>query len=708
MQEDGVESLTASRHFLDSVIENIPDMVFVKDAETLRFLRFNRAGEKLSGWSREELIGKTNHEVLPKEHAEYFEAQDRAILAAGKPVDIAEEPLHSRHGIRFVHTKKIPVYGRDGKPLYLLGISEDITERKALERERLERIQEQAAREEIEKMNERLSFLSEASAALSHSLDLKTTLESFAKIMISRLADWCEIVLVDNDLKRLKDVVIAHADPRKAEWAALTRQAYQIDWDADYGGAHVLRTGRSLLMPVIDGEVLAGMKIDLARREAFRQLKIHSLIVVPLASHGRILGFLALSRSETRLPYDAFDLALAEDLARRASFAVENAQLFAQAREANHAKSAFLANMSHEIRTPLGALIGFADLLADADLGPQQRKYVDTILTNGRQLLGLVDEILDLSKVEMNRIEIEEIPFVVRPFLDEVTSLLAVKAAMKKLEFRVRVAPDLPQRVVTDPGRLRQILINVIGNAIKFTANGYVHVDIGMDDPGGDRAMLKIVVSDSGIGISREHREKLFQPFVQADNSTARKFGGTGLGLSLSRRLARLLGGDVILGESDPKKGSQFIINLGVGHAPESAPRYEAKPALGVPPLRTSAGRVLVVDDAADNRTLIQHYIGRMGYCVEVAETGAEAVEMALNGDYDVILMDVQMPVMDGFEAVAKLRAQGYAKPIVALTAHTMKGDRERCLESGFDDFLGKPVEREALRASLERHTVHG
>jgi PAS domain S-box-containing protein len=702
--------LEQSSKFLDSVIENIPNMIFVKDAKTLRFIRFNRAGEELLGYSRRELLGKSDYDLFPPEQANEFTRRDRLVLESGKMADIPQEPVTTRHqGVRYLHTKKLPVPGPRGEPRYLLGISEDITEIINLEQERLKLVQEQVARAEAEKTAERLRFLSEASAALSASLDLSSTLESFAKIVIRDFCDFCEIVLVEDGHLKVEDFVVAHKDSKKAEWAKKYRSQHSVSWDENYGIGQVVRTGEPEIYPRVTPEQVKTIA-NTRHREAAELMHVHSAMLVPLQYYGRVLGVMSLLRTENPLDFTPLDLSLALDLARRAAYAVENARLFRKAQEASEAKSAFLANMSHEIRTPLGAMLGFAELMTDGELAQQQQKYLSTILKNGRQLLRIVDEILDLSKVESDRISIEEIEFSFPTLIEEVLSLLEVQARDRNLEFRVRVPEHLPERLITDPTRLRQILINVIGNAIKFTSEGFVEVQISLlerlDLP--NRPVLQIKVTDTGIGIPPEHQEKLFQPFSQADKSMNRRFGGTGLGLSLSRRMARLLGGDVTLGQSETQAGSQFIITLGVqlptrpameGEAPHTAPGSETGDL--------ARGRVLIVDDAPDNRTLIQHYVARLGYEADTAETGREAVEKALSGEFDVILMDVQMPEMDGFEAVSELRTRSYRKPIVALTAHTMKGDRERCLEGGFDDFLGKPVDREQLRESLRRYAVH-
>lgn len=697
------ERLQQSQQFLDSVIENLPAMVFVKDAATLRFVRFNRAGEKLLGYSREELLGKNDYDLFSKEQADVFVARDRAVLEGCEVVDIPEEPIVTKQGMRFLHTKKIPIVDVNGKPIYLLGISEDISEMKNAELQRLTLIQEQTARAEAEKSAEQLRFLTDASAALNESLDLKLRLDAFARTVTANLGDWCEIVLVNEADRQLEDIVVSHRDPTKRALARAFRAEHRLNWDSPIGAAQAIISGEPQLYSLLTPEVL--QPTDDQRKNLMHTLGIHSTIIVPLQSFGRSIGAMTIANAETRRSYTQRDLSLGMDLAKRASFAVENSRLYRQAQEASQAKSAFLANMSHEIRTPLGAMLGFAELLGDDSLSNSQKQYLQTLLRNGQQLLRIVDEILDLSKVESDRIQIENVSVDPNELLDEVISLLRLQAQAKQIALNVKMPRALPAKIVTDPTRLRQILLNVIGNAIKFTLQGEVNISVGLHErpnlPG--KPVLEITVDDTGIGISKDQRDRLFQAFVQADNSTTRKFGGTGLGLFLSRRLARLMGGDVVLAESHPEHGSRFVITTTIQVEENNRlPTANAQPTQDK--TAPKKGRVLVVDDAADNRVLIELYITRLGYSTDVAGGGAEALELALTNEYDLIFMDVQMPGMDGFEAISRLRAQNYSGPIVALTAHTMKGDRERCLAGGFDGYLGKPINREQLRGYLEQY----
>lgn len=699
--EQRTQQLGQSERFLESVVENLPNMLFVKDAKSLRFVRLNRAGEELLGYRRETLLGRNDYDFFPQQQADSFAAADRRVLEAKVAVDIPEEVILTKSGPRFLHTKKIPILGSDGNPLYLLGISEDITVKKAIEQQR-------QAQAEAESKTHQLRFLAEASKILSESLDIKRTLRAFADLLVVEFADWCEIVLISqSDDTLAENHIVAF---RRSEDAPLADEVKKYPpklepTTAEFG--RIVATAAPAVYTQVTDELIDRLVSDPARRESIKKLKLQSIINAPIQAYGKVLGVLSVAIADNdRKSLGEIDGALVQELGKRVAFALENSRLFRKAQEANRAKSAFLANMSHEVRTPLGAMLGFADLLASENLKEEQMKYVQTVLRNGRQLLRIVDEILDLSKVESDLVAIEKIEFSLRTLISEVMALLEMQAREKNLEFKLKLSPDLPDRVISDPTRLRQILINVIGNAIKFTTEGYIEVcgECRNHPENPSSWIVEFKVTDTGIGIDASQAEKLFQPFVQADNSMTRRFGGTGLGLFVSRKLARLLGGDVLLTKSNLGRGTQFTITAAMGAAKANRPRESNDSRHSHKEIKSHA-KVLVVDDAPDNRTLIHHYLSRLGTKADLAGTGVEAINLALKGDYDLILMDVQMPEMDGLEAVRQLRAHHYQKPIVALTAHAMKGDREQCLRAGFDDYLGKPIDRDRLRQTIERYT---
>jgi signal transduction histidine kinase len=374
---------------------------------------------------------------------------------------------------------------------------------------------------------------------------------------------------------------------------------------------------------------------------------------------------------------------------------------------ANAAKSAFLANISHELRTPLGAILGYAELLQDHDTAPENhRDYADTILRNGRQLSKLVNDLLDLSKVEAGKIELETLPFRPERLFKDVIELLKIPAQKKSLSLKLSFRDAIPKDLISDPMRIKQILLNIIGNAIKFTDKGEVSIRVYFQS---EKSLLRVEVQDSGKGLSFDEQSRLFKPFSQADASITRKFGGTGLGLSLSRHLARLLGGDLQLEWSQPGVGSQFVIllpvKLGASVSFESYLANEKSAEQSVEkdqiPQILCGTKILLVDDMPDNQTLVSLFLQKTGAEVDVASDGVQAIQKVAVNLYDLILMDIQMPVMDGLQAVAVLRQKKFLKPIIALTAHAMKEDRDRCLAAGFDDYIVKPVDRQLLVAKV-------
>ncbi len=380
------------------------------------------------------------------------------------------------------------------------------------------------------------------------------------------------------------------------------------------------------------------------------------------------------------------------------------------AEAANVAKSQFLANMSHEIRTPLTAILGFAENLIEPTVTDQDRRVaIKTILRNGEHLLEIINGILDLSKIEAGKLEVELLRVSPVQLAADVVSIMRVRADAKKLPLHLKFEGPLPETVLSDQTRLRQILLNLVGNAIKFTESGRVELTVSLSDAGTGRQQIQFRVTDTGIGMTPDQCTKLFQPFTQADGSTTRKFGGTGLGLVISRALARLLGGDVLLA-SVPGLGSAFTVVIDPG--PLESVRMLANPseALACEPevavvdlssIRLSA-RILLAEDSPDNQVLISNFLRKLGTQVEIAADGRQAVERALaaqsaGAPFDLVLMDMQMPELDGLEATRELRGRGFAPPIIALTANAMGGDQQRCLEAGCSDYATKPINRQRL-----------
>ncbi len=383
-------------------------------------------------------------------------------------------------------------------------------------------------------------------------------------------------------------------------------------------------------------------------------------------------------------------------------------------------KSSFLANMSHEIRTPMTAIIGYAELIGSEDLSDEERaQHISALQSNGEHLMQLVNDILDLSKIESERVELEYSDCSPFELIDGVVSMMRVRAKERDLALAAEYHGPCPERVRVDPLRIRQILINLLGNALKFTSEGGVRLVVRFDGSGTESGRMTIRVIDTGIGMTPDQKDRLFQPFVQADTSMTRRFGGTGLGLAIARRLARQMGGD-LNADSTLGEGSTFTLAVPVGdlrdvptcEAPaesiNAAPAEEDEDSNAQP----LDAKILLVEDGPDNRRLITFHLKRAGAEVVSAENGAEGVEIALKAreegrPFDLVLMDMQMPVMDGYTAARTLRSQAFAEPIIALTAHGLSGDRQKCIEAGCDDYLTKPLKPrefiERCRMLIER-----
>ena len=409
--------------------------------------------------------------------------------------------------------------------------------------------------------------------------------------------------------------------------------------------------------------------------------------LTPTVFAGRPAVF-AVIHDITKLKRIEADLAAARDMA------IESARL----------KSEFLANMSHEIRTPMNGVIGMTGLLRETPLNPQQREFVDIVGASATGLLTIINDILDFSKVEAGKLEFDAIDFDLRDALEGSLDLFKERAAAKGLALKLTIEPDVPTALVGDPGRLRQVVLNLVGNALKFTARGSVTVAVTVDKSSADRAMVHVAVRDTGIGIPAAAQGHLFEAFRQADGSTSRKYGGTGLGLAISRRLVELMGGTIGL-DSVEGEGSTFwfTVDLARQRNPMKAAAVRTAPVTAP---RRLQGRVLVVEDNAVNQRVALLQLKKLGLTADAVANGREAIDALDRAPYDLVLMDCQMPVMDGFEATRAIRAGATAYqhiPIVAMTANALKGDREECLAAGMNDYVSKPIKVDDLSAAIEK-----
>jgi signal transduction histidine kinase len=539
--------------------------------------------------------------------------------------------------------------------------------------------------------SDHLRFLAEASDLLASSLDFETTLKTVTELAVRSIADWCVVDLADEE-GSYRRLAVAHVDPAKVELAHELQRRYPPKPEMS-AVARVLRTGKTEWMREIPREMIEANAMDDEHREILRALGLKSYIAVPLGAHGRVLGAMTFLLShESGRRFRERDMHLAEELARRAGVAIENARLFSAANEANRAKDEFLATLSHELRTPMTAVLGWARMLKMGLTPEESVDAVDAIEKSASVQMQLIEDILDMSRIMAGKLRIETSPVDMRNVANAALTTVRPTAEMKGIEIITHYAPHLPQ-VLGDANRLQQVIWNLLTNAVKFTSRGgTILVRVAQTNEG-----VTLTVRDSGMGIDPSFLPHVFERFRQADSSTTRSHGGIGVGLAIARYLVEMHGGTIVAESEGLGRGATFRVEL-----PAMEARVRAATPLQSNDLPALDGMsVLVVDDEPMTRDVVAAILRLCNANVVTASSAHEARLRVAERRPDVIVCDIAMPGEDGFAFARDLRSSDVRIPIVALTAFGGPEDRDRALSSGFDAFLKKPVDPVTLATTV-------
>ncbi len=658
------DALRESRDYLDKIINSIGDPIFVKDREH-RYILVNDAHCRLAGHSRDEIIGKTSHDLFQKEQADVFWQMDEEVFEYGFE-NVNEEMITDAYGIvHTVITRKTSHTDKLGNK-FLVGIARDITERKRMENELLQ------SRDELERrVLERTAELEEANAALKDAKDfLDKIINSIGDPVFVKDRQHRLILVNDASCKlfgRPRNLIQGKTAYELFPDKEMANISWKMDEEVFLTGIENVNEETNTYAPGITRTVLVKK--------------------TPYTDNAGNKFLVGVTR-------DITDRKQAENELKEAKEAAEAAV---------KSKSEFLANMSHEIRTPLNAVLGLTGLLLSADLTPEQRDYVETVRSSGSSLLSVINDILDFSKIEGGKMVLEYRPLDLKDCINVALDLVEASSAEKGLALRCSIDDDIPPIIMGDITRLRQVLVNLLINAVKFTDKGFVEISITGRPESKGKFRIHFAVKDTGIGIPEDKLDRLFQSFSQIDSSTTRRYGGTGLGLAISKRLVEMMGGDIWV-ESSIGNGSIFHFTIVTEASSMQAyfATIAAEPAACSSRDRSMPLRILLAEDNAVNQKVALQMLKRLGYSADVASNGVEVLQALERRAYDVVLMDIQMPEMDGIDAAKRIRERWPKGPkIIAITAYALEGDRERCIKAGMDNYIAKPIQIEELRSVL-------
>ncbi len=674
----------ASRR-LSLAVEHSPSMIMITDVSG-RVEYVNPAWEQATGYRLDEVCGEKPQAVRSGFHPPVFYADLWNEILAGR-VWRGELCNRRKNGELYWEAAAIaPERDAAGNITHFVSVKEDITERRAM--------QEQLRQWNVElerKVGTRTAELAAANRQITRAMSRVEQSEAKFRAMFEQSP--LGVALTEMLSGRLLEV-----NQRMLQITGRTREELaKIGWER-ITHPDDLPTELKLAGRVKSGEIPGFQMEKRYLRPDGSVVWVHLTAVTLSLGDGANRTVLALIEDISNRKRAEQEIVIAKNLAEAASVA----------------KSDFLATMSHEIRTPMNGVIGMTGLLLDTPLNAEQRRYADTIHASGEALLALLNDILDFSRIEAGKLELEVVEFELPVVLDELIASLASQVQEKGLALKCEIGPDVPFRVCGDPGRLRQILANLLGNAVKFTERGDICVRASLLEQTETKFLLRFTVRDTGIGISPEQQQKLFQKFAQADASTTRRYGGTGLGLAIAKDLTELMGGEIGV-NSELGVGSEFWFTvrlIKVAHCvcsdhPDFVPVTAAVSGVAtLPVVRGKGARILVVEDNVVNQEVALGILRNLGLHADAVGDGAEAVALLKTVPYDLVLMDMQMPEMDGLEATRMIRnpqsaVLNHQVPVIAMTANAMRGDRERCLESGMNDYVSKPVSPQALVEAL-------
>ena len=682
------EALVAANRKFAEVLNKLDALVYVADMESYEVLFINQHGRKLFGDIEGQLCWRTMQkgQSSPCE----FCTNDKLIGPDGNPSDGVVWEFQNTVNECWYQCRDRAIRWSDGR-IVRMEIATDITEHKRAE-------------EALRYKDILLGGVAVATNILLTEADLNSAINETLELLgASTRADRVYISEIN------ESDTGEHLMYRRFEWQRDSIQSQTDNSDLNQNAMNLWHEKLSAGHP-IKGLV---REFPAAERKILGLRNIKSILAIPIMIENKAWGLIEFDDCHSDRIWTGIEISILQAIAASIGGAIarkqaEKALIEAKekAESADRSKSEFLANMSHEIRTPMNAVIGLTGLLLQTDLDQEQLDYLETIRTSGEALLSVINNILDFSKIDGGKIELESVPYNIKDCVLEALNLVAAEASKKDLNLAYTIDPNAPEIIMGDAQRLRQILINLLGNAIKFTDKGEVAVDVSSRKLEGNDYEIHFQVKDTGIGIPEDKMNQLFQSFRQVDASTTRKYGGTGLGLAISKRLAELMGGKIWV-ESDVGKGSIFHFTIIAKAATKKQAVSRIKdqqsmiiPMYGLPhPLH-----ILLAEDNEVNQMVVLKMLDKIGYQADVAVNGLEVLQALERQDYDLILMDVQMPEMDGLETSKKIRAHWSNGPkIIAMTAYALEGDREKCLDAGMDDYISKPVRLEELQSRLNQ-----